>query len=215
MNASGIVPVLFALVLLAAGCGSSAKSTPPVPTSAATTLRQTAPAPSAGTTSAPGALTAEAQSAAAGDIPDNQVFLDFHNVAGGYAIKYPEGWLQRGYGAKLTFADKNNVVRIVVSNGPAYRAASVQADVASLVAGATTVDATHAKPVSLPSGHAFEVTYSTKSTPNAVTNKRVTLAVNRFYLSRGGKRAIVDLGAPRGVDNVDAYRLIIRSFRWR
>ena len=37
-----------------------------------------------------------------------------------------------------------------------------------------------------------------------------------FYeLARGGRRATVDLGTARGVDNVDAYRMIINSFRWR
>ena len=58
------------------------------------------------------------------------------------------------------------------------------------------------------------MTYSTVSAPNAVTGKRVTLDVDRYYLSNGSHEAIVDLGTPHGVDNVDAYRLIIRSFRW-
>jgi hypothetical protein len=43
----------------------------------------------------------------------------------------------------------------------------------------------------------------------------VTLVVDRYYLAHGGKRAVVDLGAPKGVDNVDAYRMMIESFRWR
>jgi len=43
----------------------------------------------------------------------------------------------------------------------------------------------------------------------------VKLTVNRFYLWHAGKRAVVDLGTPFGVDNVDAYRLMIQSFRWR
>jgi hypothetical protein len=30
-----------------------------------------------------------------------------------------------------------------------------------------------------------------------------------------GRVAVVDLGTPRGVDNVDAYRLMIQSFSWR
>ena len=34
-------------------------------------------------------------------------------------------------------------------------------------------------------------------------------------LMHGGKLAIVDLGTPQGVDNVDAYRLMIESFTWR
>ena len=48
-----------------------------------------------------------------------------------------------------------------------------------------------------------------------MTGKRVTLLVDRYYLSHGSKEAIVDLGTPVGVDNVDAYRLMIESFRWR
>jgi hypothetical protein len=62
---------------------------------------------------------------------------------------------------------------------------------------------------------AFKVVYTTASAPNAVTGKRVTLMVDRYYLSHAGKEAIVDLGTPVGVDNVDAYRLMIQSFRWR
>jgi hypothetical protein len=57
--------------------------------------------------------------------------------------------------------------------------------------------------------------YTTQSAPNPVTGKRVSLTVDRYYLSAGGKTAVVDLGTPVGVDNVDAYRLMIESFRWR
>ena len=71
------------------------------------------------------------------------------------------------------------------------------------------------QPSSLPSGRAVKVVYSTRSTPNPVTGKRVTLVVDRYYVARGGKLAVVDLGTPQGVDNVDAYRLMIQSFRWR
>ena len=46
----------------------------------------------------PSALQAEANSAATGDIPDNQVFLVFRNATAGYSMKYPEGWAQRGSG---------------------------------------------------------------------------------------------------------------------
>ena len=67
----------------------------------------------------------------------------------------------------------------------------------------------------LPAGAAFKVSYSTVSAPDPVTGKRVSLVVDRYYLSKAGKRAIVDLAAPKGADNVDAYRLISRSFRWR
>jgi len=156
-----------------------------------------------------------AQAAAAGDIPDNQVFLTFGNATAGYSIRYPEGWLQRGNGKSVTFQDKNNRIRIVVSNGPAFTAASVRADVAALRSTNASFQATSPVRLALPADPAFKVSYSTESAPDPVTNKRVTLAVDRYYLSKGGKRAIVDLGAPRGVDNVDAFRMISRSFRWR
>jgi len=71
------------------------------------------------------------------------------------------------------------------------------------------------KPLTLPSGRAVKVVYTTASARSPVTGKHVTLAVDRYYLAHGGKEAIVDLGTPQGVDNVDAYRLMIESFRWR
>ena len=201
----------LALTAAAAGCGSSAKTPVAAPPPAAPT---TTPATTTTHTSAADALTAEAQSAAAGDIPDNQVFLAFHNAAG-YSIRYPEGWLQRGSGQIVTFQDKNNRIRIVVGAGAAFSGASVKADLAALKTANASFDAGPPTPTTLPAGSAFKVTYTTVSAPNPVTNKRVTLSVDRFCLAKGGKRAILDLGAPKGVDNVDAFRLIVRSFRWR
>ena len=48
-----------------------------------------------------------------------------------------------------------------------------------------------------------------------MTGKRVTLLVDRYELASAGRVAVIDLGTPRGVDNVDAYRMMINSFRWR
>jgi hypothetical protein len=219
MTASRLLTIPLALVALtaaAAGCGSSAyKSQSPAATSAASTAAANHPA---ATTTAPaagaGALVAEAQAAAAGDIPDNQVFLSFRNAAG-YSMKYPEGWLQRGNGKSVSFQDKNNRIRVVISRGPAFTAASVNADLAALGSVTASFQASPATQIGLPAGPAFKVTYSTESPPDPVTNKRVTLTVDRYYVSKGGSRAIVDLGAPKGVDNVDAFRLIIQSFRWQ
>ena len=106
------VGALIALGVGLAGCGGSKSSSPPP----ATTAAPPPPPPTATTTtsqSGPGALQAEANSAAAGDIPDNQVFLVFRNAAAGYSMKYPEGWAQQGSGGKVTFRDKNNIVRVV------------------------------------------------------------------------------------------------------
>jgi hypothetical protein len=71
------------------------------------------------------------------------------------------------------------------------------------------------QPVGFSGSRGFKAVYSTVSAPSAVTGKRVALVVDRYYLWRGGRLAVVDLGTPVGVDNVDAYRLMIESFRWR
>jgi len=203
------VAVLVA-ALLVAGCGSS-KSSAPRAGGHTTTASATAPARTT-RGSAPSALQAEATSAATGDIPDNQVFIRFHDAASAYSMKYPEGWAQQGTGARVTFRDKNNIVRVVVTAGAQPTAASVRADLGRL-AGAHV--RSRPRPLTVNGARAFKVVYTTASAPNAVTGKRVTLMVDRYYLSHAGEEAIVDLGTPVGVDNVDAYRLMIESFRWR
>jgi hypothetical protein len=204
---------VLAAALALAGCGGSAKNSsppPPIaPAPASTTKVSPPPAPT--TPSGPGALQAEAASAATGDIPDNQVFLVFRNVAAGYSIKYPEGWAQQGSGATVTFHDKNNIVRILVRRG-SVSAASVGRELRAL-RGARVTQQTQA--VSIGGTAAVKAVYTTQSAPNPVTGKRVTLTVDRYYLAHGPKEAIVDLGTPVGVDNVDAYRLMIESLRWR
>jgi len=114
-------------------------------------------------------------------------------------------------GTNVVIRDKNNIVRIVVRKGPAG-VASATRDLRAL-AGVKVVRAPQAQ--ALPSGAAVKAAYSTQSAPNPVTGKRVTLMVDRYYVPHGGRVAIVDLGTPVGVDNVDAYRLMIQSFRWR
>jgi hypothetical protein len=198
---------LIVLAVVVAGCGGHGASNNAAPTTAPATTTASTPAGGGA-----GALQAEATAKATGDIPDNQVFLTFVNTAAGYSMKYPEGWAQKGSGKTVTISDKNNIVRIVVANAPQPTAASVRKDVAALsgvqVAGGPTALTIAGKP-------AFKVTYRTQSAANAVTGKRVTLVVDRYYVWTNGKEAIVDLGTPVGVDNVDAYRMMIASFKWK
>jgi hypothetical protein len=77
---------------IAAGCGGSGSSTQ---------------------STAPGAE-AEAQSAATGDIPDNQTFLTYRDPSAGYSISYPEGWTRSGSGPDVTFSDKDNSIHVQV-----------------------------------------------------------------------------------------------------
>jgi hypothetical protein len=199
-----LLPVVLAVAAVA-GCGGSGD---PPPSTIAT---QTRPATTTTSAVAPGALQAEANATAAGDIPDNQVFLVFRNSAAAYTIKYPEGWAQQGTGNRVTFRDKNNIVRVIVGAAATPTKASVLADLGRL-SGVQSRTAPQA--MTIAGKPAFKVVYSTESAPNTVTGKRLKLVVDRYYLWQAGRRAVVDLGTPEGVDNVDAYRLMIESFRW-
>jgi beta-galactosidase GanA len=190
-------------VLLTAGCGGGrhqASSSPPTRTQSTTQE----------TSTSPGALQAEAASVATGDIPDNQLYLVYHS-SDGWSMKYPEGWAQSGSPSATVFQDKNNIVRAVVRHGSLPGVAQVRSDHSLRAAHITSGPAV----VSPGGAHAIKVVYTTQSAPNAVTGKRVTLTVDRYYLASAGRVATIDLGTPVGVDNVDAYRLMIESFRWR
>jgi hypothetical protein len=208
-----LIALMIAVFALATGCGGSKQPTTAATTTTATAKTKPAAAPTttSSSTSGPGGLQAEANATAAGDIPDNQVFLLFTDRRAGYSMKYPEGWARQGSVGRVTFRDKNNIVRVVVASGTAPTMASVRGDLARL--GNARIQRA---PLGMTiSGRlAFKVVYTTVSAPNAVTGKRVRLVVDRYYLWSGGRRAVVDLGTPQGVDNVDAYRMMIESFRW-
>ena len=178
-----------------AGCGGSSGSSP-------------------GGGGSPSALSGDAGSAATGDIPDNQNFLVFKDAKEGFSMKYPEGWAQNRTGGGITFQDKNNLVRVAVSSGAPASVASVSADLRKLKAKDPTLSTQKPRIVVIKGRTAVKVTYTTTSAPNPVTGKRVILLVDRYEFSKGGKVAVLDLGTPKGVDNVDAYRLMSESFTW-
>lgn len=199
------------LAAAAAACGSSSSSQ----SSQAASPKASSTSSSASSGSGVGALSGEAASAATGDIPDNQVFLTFRNPAGGYSMSYPEGWAQKGAGADVSFNDKNNVVHVVIAKGPPPTTSSVAAELTRLKQSNPTLTFKPPATVQLKAGPAVKTTYATRSAPNPVTGKSVVLIVDRYELAGGSRRATVDLGTPKGVDNVDAYRLMINSFRWQ
>jgi hypothetical protein len=182
-----------ALAICVAGCGGSSQSSSPS-----------------------GALSGEARSAATGDIPDNQVFLTYRGGTGGFTIRYPEGWARAGSARHLTFQDKNNIVRVVIGSGAPPTPGSAARELARLRS--TTPSLRISSPprvVTIKGRQVIKAVYATTSRPNPVTGKRVTLVVDRYQLGNAGRVATLDLGTPRGVDNVDAYRMMIESFRWK
>jgi hypothetical protein len=160
------------------------------------------------------ALSAEAQSPATGDIPDNQVFLTFRDPRSGYVLRYPEGWAQRGGRTGVTFVDKNNLIRLTLSRGVPPTSASVLAELARERGLQPTLSYGSPSSTSIAGAAVIKVSYATLSRPNPVTGKRVRLLVDRYVFAHAGRVATLDLGTPSGVDNIDAYRMIAHSFHW-
>ena len=187
------------------GCGSSSGSSGS--TSAAT---------SAGTSGSGGSSpAAEAKATAGGDIPDNQVFLTFHNKAGGYSLSYPEGWTRKVSGSSTTFTDKDNSINASVIAGPPATTSSVQSQLATLKKSNPTLKPGTAHQVTINGAPVIKVTYTALGSKDPVTGKRLLIITDRYEYSKGGKVAVLDLGTPKGVDNVDAYRMISKSFKWK
>lgn len=174
------------LLLTACGSGSN-ESSPTGETTTGAAVGSVAPENEgqAGESGQRAEAPSEAESAATGDIPDNQTFLVFKNPNAGYSIRYPEGWARKGQGNDVTFKEKANVIHIAVKPGTARNKSGEK----------TTV--------------------SRQSAPDPVTGKRLPLTVDVYEFEKGGKVAVLELSTPEGVDNVDAYRLISESFAWR
>lgn len=196
--------------LLLAGCGGGGNGS---------TLRGVSEKTSSSTAVNPpaseGAVPSEAQSAATGDIPDNQVFLTYDNRAAGYSIRYPEGWARKGSASDVTFQDRANVIRVLVAKGAPPPPAAAEAGLAKLKRSDPSVSVGAAQELTLGGAPVVKLTYARLSAPDPVTGKRLPLTIDRYEYAHGGKVAIVDLGTPKGVDNVDAYRMISETFRWR
>ena len=205
--AGPLIPLLVLGSVLSGCGGGSGQQTSP----STAAPRTEGPAAEAGPeTEAP----SEAESAATGDIPDNQVFLTFTDRAAGYSIRYPEGWARRGAAGDVTFQEKGNVIHVVVATGPPPTPASATAALAQLRRSNRTIKTGKPELLSVAGSPVIKVTYTRLSAPDPVTGKRLPLTVDRYLYAHGGKVATLDLGTPVGVDNVDAYRLISRSFRW-
>lgn len=204
--------------------GSTATSLAPDTTSAAATTTATAAAtiaaqPAATTADAVASVTADA--AVAGDIPDDQAFIDVtsdgSSGSGGYAIRVPEGWARADGAGATVFSDKFNTIRIETAEmATAPTVGSVRGDelpaVASSALGyrAGTVVAATRK-----AGAVIVATYQMTSAENAVTAKTATLDVERYEFWQDGVLAIVTLSSAAGSDNVDPWRAVTDGFAWR
>jgi hypothetical protein len=216
---------IFILALSSVACagqGASASSTKPPTTGGTTAILQQTIAPPAGTTvrvtanPAAGTPDSTPESSAVGDIPDTATFLNYH--AKSYSLQYVEGWAQEQLpNDGIRIADKDSFVMVTLQSLP------VSGSLADYAGGAGTAQSTRefgqfakggVKPLDLPAGHAALLTFKGLSAPDPVTSKRVLLDVDRYYIAGSASLAVLTEATPSGVDNVDAFLQIAKSFTW-
>jgi len=170
---------------------------------------------------APGPLLAQEQAVAPeinppGDIPDSQVFVSYASPLG-FSLKVPEGWGRADRQDGARFADKYDSVDISVT--PRAIPPTVQSsrtnEAVVLKKMGRAVEIVVVEGVKLPAGEAVLISYKSNSEPNAVTGKQLRLEHDRYLLYKAGQLATLDLAAPAGADNVDQWKLMAESFRWR
>ena len=151
-----------------------------------------------------------------GDIPDSQVFVSYSSPLG-FEIQVPEGWARSDRADGAAFADKYDGADIAIAPAPAAPTADSvrQNEVPVLINAGRAVKVSSVRSVRLPAAEAVLIVYACNSEPNEVTNKQVRLENNRYIFYRAGRTATLTLYAPAGADNVDQWRLMAGSFRWK
>ena len=151
-----------------------------------------------------------------GDIPDNQAFVEYSSPLG-FSIKVPEGWARRDQANEVSFSDKYNEVRVVVSPQatPPTAASLRTSEIAALEKSPNGVRVASVKDMALPAGSAVVVAYGSNSELNPVTNKAIRLDNARYYYWKGGMLATLTLSSPAGADNADQWQFMAKSFAWR
>lgn len=152
-----------------------------------------------------------------GDIPDTQVFVKYSSQAGGYELQVPEGWARTTKGPDVTFTDKLDGLSVTISKqaSPPTIDSVTKDQVAALKNAGRAVQVKGLKNVHTAGGAAILVRYQSNSAPDTVTGKQVRLEDDSYLFYKQGKLATVHLWAPLGADNVDQWKLISDSFRWR
>ena len=152
-----------------------------------------------------------------GDIPDNQVFVRFTPHGSNFSVRVPEGWARSSAGGGVSFTDKLNTIQM--QELPASAALTVEAakqnELPKLAQTVRGFRAGTVTTVTRPAGHAVRITYLARATPNAVTGKAGTNAVQRYVFFHNGRDLVLTLAGPKGADNVDPWKIVTSSVRWK
>ena len=129
----------------------------------------------------------------------------------------PEGWSRKTGPASTAFASNLNSITVAwkpMAAAPTVRSAHATT-VPALQSGTLAFRLQGVRAVSLTGGPAVEIIYQVNSPPNQVTGRQYRLVIERFELYRNGRGAVLSLSSAVGSDNVDPWRIVSESFRWR
>ena len=154
---------------------------------------------------------------AAGDIPDNQAYVAYTPPGGGYSVKVPEGWSRTSSAGAVTFTDKLNFIRM--ESMPAGQPPSVPSAkhtaVPQLAQSIKGFKAGKVSAVSRHAGRAVRITYLADAPANAVTARTNLDAVESYLFFHNGREVVLTLSGPKGADNVDPWRIVTDSLRFK
>ena len=233
-----IMNAVVFFVILAAVCGcsigknsalsQSAKASNPavIITSATGSTKATASsAGMAGATASPSATETPAPSEnplvpeknPPGDISDSQVFVKYSSTAGGYEFKAPEGWGRIETNSDVIFTDKFDGVALKITQWQGdFTVDGIKSGLlADFKNSGRAVDVKEVREKNITGGKAIVVKYESNSEPDSVTGKQVRLENQCYFFYKDGKLAAMTQWAPLGADNVDQWKLMSDSFRWK
>ena len=151
-----------------------------------------------------------------GDIPDNQVFVDYRYPGSRVHVRFPEGWARATRHGTTTFTDHFNSIALQVVRARRPTTASVRShDVPQLRRTVAKFAQPKVSQVTRAHGPAVLLTYLLDSAADPVTGKVVRDAAERYAFWNHGQEAILTLTGPQNADNVDPWRLVSDSLQWK
>ena len=228
-----LTPALLALIVVACGGGTGKNASPAAATlmpspgpSVAAVLSPGASAATSGATSAatpaasetPGASSSQEPDSAglraAGDIPDNAVFLTYHDTGRGFSIHYVEGWQVTAGPAGIAIRDKDSSETVAIVPATSDVAAYITGTDLPALQTQTGFQLVKRDTVKVGAKTYDHLLVQVPAPPDPVTGKQIPSTIDRYYVPGPKGLAIVSLSTPDGVDNVDAFRQMIESFTW-
>ncbi len=142
---------------------------------------------------------------AAGDIPDTQAFVTYGGP--GYSVLVPEGWARTQRGPIVTFTWNANA-EAIVDGAAANQTSFLRTQFGATGPIAERRTAIGGSPVTI-------ATFTSHSRPDPVTGKSLPIASESYLFVRGKRRVALVLSAPAGADNVDQWKKLSGSLRWK